>query len=83
MFSFKDLRAGEVLFVPAGSPHTVINLEDSIAVSGTIIILYKILKPSLKARYACIVKFCCLFSQTLFSCPFLPENIKQLFFSLR
>eukprot|EP01147_Barroeca_monosierra_P009229 gene9229-1513_t len=32
-----ELQAGQVLFVPAGSPHTVLNLTDTIAVSGNFV----------------------------------------------
>ncbi|XP_023323479.1 bifunctional arginine demethylase and lysyl-hydroxylase JMJD6 isoform X3 [Eurytemora carolleeae] len=32
-----DLRAGELLFVPAGSPHQVQNTEDTVAVSGNFV----------------------------------------------
>ena len=32
-----DLTAGHLLFVPAGCPHKVENLEDSIAVSGNFV----------------------------------------------
>ena len=36
-FSSVDLTAGHLLFVPAGCPHKVENLEDSIAVSGNFV----------------------------------------------
>ena len=36
-FSSVDLTPGHLLFVPAGCPHKVENLEDSIAVSGNFV----------------------------------------------
>ena len=35
--SVVTLTAGQVLFVPAGSPHRVENLEESVAVSGNMV----------------------------------------------